>query len=202
MWEPSTAFKRIASLGLWDKEWIRVSYPDYPSIGRFESGAFEPQSWKPEYPNPAFLNATDDDTYWAAKIVMSFSADEIRAIVRTGQLTDPAAEEYLVNTLIERQNKIGRYWLTRKSSFDNFSFEDGELHFRHLASEFDLAPRPESVGEWFVFDPNSGNSWPLEGEDSPGPGKYFLVEITSVEGKVKVYIGSRNGRLQIVGVER
>ena len=122
MWEPSTAFKRIVSLGLWDKKWIRVSYPDYPSIGRLESGAFEPQSWKPEYPNPAFLNATDDDTYWAAKIVMSFSADEIRAIVRTGQLTDPAAEEYLVNTLIERRDKIGRYWLTRKSSFDNFSF--------------------------------------------------------------------------------
>jgi hypothetical protein len=148
------------------------------------------------------LNATDDDTYWAAKIVMSFSVDEIRAIVRTGGLTDPAAEEYLVNTLIERRDKIGRYWLTRKSSFDHFTFEDGELHFRHLASEFDLAPRPASSGEWFVFDPNSEKRWPIEGEDAPGPGQYFLVEITSTEGKVKVYIGNRNGRLQVVGVER
>ena len=28
MWEPSTTFKRIATLGLWDKNWIRVSYPN------------------------------------------------------------------------------------------------------------------------------------------------------------------------------
>ena len=202
MWEPSTTFKRIATLGLWDKNWIRVSYPNHPSIGRFESSWFEPQNWKPEYPNPAFLNATDEDSYWAAKIVMSFTSDEIRAIVKTGQLSDPIAEDYLVNTLIERRDKIGRYWLTRKSSVDNFTFEDGELRLRHLASEFDFTRRPEIQSEWFLFDANSGISQPVEGEDAPAPGGYFLVEITSVEGKVKVYIGNRNGRLEIVGVER
>jgi hypothetical protein len=42
----------------------------------------------------------------------------------------------------------------------------------------------------------------VEGEDAPAPGSYFLVEITSVEGKVKVYIGNRNGCLEIAGVER
>ena len=202
IWEPSTTFKRIATLGLWDKKWIRVSYPNHPSIGRFESTWFEPQNWKPEYPNPAFLNATDDDTYWAAKIVMSFTSDEIRAIVRTGQLSDPIAEDYLVNTLMERRDKIGRYWLTRKSSVDNFTFEDGELRFKHLASEFDLIRRPEIQGEWFLFDAASGIIQPVEGEDAPAPGGYFLVEITSVEGKVKVYIRNRNGRLDIAGVER
>ena len=202
MWEPTTALKRIATFGLWDKQWVRVSYPDYPSIGRFESTAFEPESWKPEYPNPAFLNATDDDTYWAAKIVMSFTGDDIRAIVKTGQLTDPSAEEYLVTTLMARRDKIGRYWLTRKSSFDDFTFEDGELRFKHLASELDLTKRPEFQGEWFLFDSASGISWPVEGEEFLKAGNYFLVEITSIEGTVKVFIGKRNDRLQIVGVER
>ena len=202
MWEPSTTFKRIATLGLWDRKWISVSYPNYPSIGRFESTWFEPQNWKPEYQNPAFTNATDEDSYWAAKIVMSFTGEEIRAIVQTGQLSDPEAEEYLVNTLMERRDKIGRYWLTRKSSFDNFSFEDGALQFRHLASEFDLKRRPEFVGAWFLFDSNSGAATATEGAGSLPAGKHFLVEITSNEGKVKVYIGNRNDRLEVVGVER
>src|SRR5688572_18950291 len=92
MWEPESALKRIATLGFWDKKWIRVDYPDLPSIGRFESKSFEPERWKPEYPNPAFMNALPDDNYWAAKIVMAFSDDDIRAVVRAGGLSDPNAE--------------------------------------------------------------------------------------------------------------
>ena len=66
-----------------------AKYPSHSSIGNFESRYFEPEEWKPEYPNPAFLNMTDQDAYWAAKIVMGFTDKEIRAIVRTGQLSDP-----------------------------------------------------------------------------------------------------------------
>ena len=187
MWEPATTFKRIATLGLWDKKWIRVSYPNHPSIGRFESTWFEPQNWKPEYPNPAFLNATDDDTYWAAKIVMSFTSDEIRAIVKTGQLSDPVAEDYLVNTLMERRDKIGRYWLTRKNSVDNFTFEDGELRFKHLARS-SISPDGRKPGRMVPFRCQTGISQPWKARTPPRP-ELFLVEVTSVEGKVKVYIG-------------
>jgi hypothetical protein len=181
MWEPSAVVKRIATLGLWDKKWVRVPYPAYHSIGRFEATHFEPQDWKPEYPNPAFLNATDEDTYWAARAVMAFSDDEIRAIVKTGQLSDAEAEEYLIQTLIARRDKVGRYWLTRLSSFDHFSIQDGELRFEHLASEYDFAPRPAHQITWFDFG---------------------HARITSVEGKIDVYIRTRNGRSEIVGVER
>ena len=113
-----------------------------------------------------------------------------------------SAEEYLANALIERRDKIGRYWLTRKSSFDNFSFEDGGLQFKHLASEYDLKRRPEFQGTWFLFDSNSGMATPTDGAESLPSGKLFLVEITSIEGKVKVYLRNRNDRLEVVGVER
>ncbi|HET9219345.1 MAG TPA: hypothetical protein VFR18_20330 [Terriglobia bacterium] len=202
IWEPAPTLKRIATLGLWDKKWVRVDYPDYPSIGRFESAAFEPESWKPEYPNPAFLNATDEDTYWGAKIVTSFTNAEIRAIVKTGQLSDPQAETYLADTLIERRDKVGRYWLTRLSSVDRFMVIEGDLEFQHLASQLDLAPRPVHTTEWFAIDAASGTRRAVAKEDWGIPGMIFMVEITSIEGTVKVHLRERHGDLQIVGVER
>lgn len=201
IWEPAPAFKRIATLGFWDKNWIRVAYPDYPSIGRFESAQFDPETWKPEYPNPAFINATDEDTYWAAKMVMSFSNAEIRAIVKTGQLSNPEAEQYLADTLIERRNKVGRYWLTRVSSFDRFSFIEGDLYFEHLASQYDLARRPEHETVWYAVDPVSGARRIATDVDFE-TGTRFMVEIISSEGKIQIHLRERDGDLQIVGVER
>jgi hypothetical protein len=202
MWEPATTVKRIVSLGLWDKKWIRVPYSNLPAVGRFESRWFEPQNWKPEYPNPAFLNATDDDAYWAAKMVMNFTDAEIRAIVKTGEFTDPQAEQYIADALIERRDKIGRYWLARKSSFDNFSFSDGELRFDHLLSLYDFERRPAFRAEWFVFDPASGERKPYGEQDFKVPGTFSVAEITSIEGAVRVYLRHTNNGSEIVGIER
>src|SRR5262245_27644937 len=121
LWEPGPAFRRMLTLGLWDSSWIRIHYPDMPSIGRFESKGFDPERWKPEYPNPAFLNATREDTYWAAKIVTAFSDDEIRAIVRTGALSDPQAEQYLISVLIDRRNKIAQHYFSDVLRIDHLT---------------------------------------------------------------------------------
>lgn len=202
MWEPKTVLKRIATLGLWDKKWIRVQYTNHEAVGRFESRFFEPQEWKPEYPNPAFLNATDEDNYWAAKMVMSFTNSEIRAIVREGQFTDPQAEQYIADALIARRDKIGRYWLARMSSFDNFRFVDGELHFDHLASEFDFVRRPAYRSEWFIFDSLSRTRRPYEKEDSLVAGMFSVVELTSIEGTINVYLRHNDKGAAVVGIER
>jgi len=202
MWEPGNAVKRMATLGLWDKHWIQVKYPYHPSVGRFESEWFDPKSWKPEYPNPAFLNATDEDTYWAAKIVMAFTNEEIRAIVKTGQLSDPAAEKYLADTLIARRDKIGRAWLVPMNSFDNFAIVEGELEFEHLASRLDLAPEPAYQAQWFAIDAGSGMRRPVRKEDFHREAALFQVEITSAAGMIKLHIRERDGDLQIVAVER
>jgi hypothetical protein len=203
MWEPSSALKRIVTLGLWDKQWIRVNYPEYAAVGRFEAVNFEPENWKPEYPNPAFRNATDEDGFWAARMVMAFTDGEIRAIVRTGRLSDPAAENYLAETLMARRDKIGQYWLTRTSSFDQFCIVEGELHFEHLASFYDFARRPEYQLAWFAFDPVSGERELLiDGGGLFAADGYWLAELTSTEGRVSVYVRTTNGIPQIVGVER
>jgi hypothetical protein len=203
MWEPKAAFARIATFGLWDRPWIHAKYPDYPSIGKFESTYFEPTEWKPEYPNPAFMNMTDQDAYWAAKTVMSFTEQEIRAIVRTGELSDPQAEDYLVHTLLERRNKIGQAWLTGVSSFDEFEWTaSGELRFQHLASFYDLIAMPEYQVAWFSYDNIRGERQPIDQFLAKESAGYFVAVISSCEGTVEVYVRVADGEPQIVGIER
>jgi hypothetical protein len=200
LWEPKVVLGRMATLGLWDRAWIHAKYPAHPSIGNFESRYFEPEEWKPEYPNPAFLNMTDQDAYWAAKIVMAFTEKEIRAIVRTGQLSDSEAEDYLVETLVKRRDKIGRAWLTRLNSFDQFEWTaSNELKFEHMASHYDFARRPEARISWFSFDNTKGERQPINDFRPNEQEGYFVAAITSVEGKVEVVVA---GEPQIVGVER
>jgi hypothetical protein len=202
MWEPSAVLKRILTLGAWDKQWVRVDYPDYPAVGRFEARYFEPAEWKPEYPNPAFDNATNEDAYWAARMVMAFTSEEIRAIVKTGKISDPEAENYLADTLIARRNKIGAYWLTRSSSFDRFTFAGGQLQFEHLASEYDFAERPQPLVQWFALDPLSGERGQAMDNCLLNVDRYWVADIISDEGKVSVYVRTSGGIPQIVGVER
>ncbi|SMO51783.1 hypothetical protein [Fodinibius sediminis] len=111
------------SLGLYVKPWAKPEARDrpfYPSVGYFESTLFNPGRWVPNYPNPAFEKVTPRDGLWGAKMVMAFSDEEIRAIVETGALPDPAAEAYLIQTLIERRDKIGCYWYARLNPLDKF----------------------------------------------------------------------------------
>src|SRR4029077_12983551 len=51
-WAPT--LKTAATLGIWDRPWKELSYPDYPAVGKLESKYFQPEHWKPDYPNPAY----------------------------------------------------------------------------------------------------------------------------------------------------
>jgi len=203
LWEPKAVFARMATLGFWDRQWIHTKYPQHPGIGNLESTDFEPEEWKPEYPNPAFSNMTDQDAYWAAKIVMAFTEKDIRAIVSTGQLSNPESEEYLVKTLMERQRKIGRTWLTRISSFDEFEWTaNGEIRFQHLGSVYDFVRQPEFRISWFSFDNNTRATQLIPEFHSRLEDGYYLGVISSAEGRVEVYVRLAAGVSQVVGVER
>jgi hypothetical protein len=216
MWEFKPAVARIASLGLWDRPWTRADYPDLPSVGLFESEVFDAKTWKPEYPNPAFMNLQPEDGYWAAKIVMSFSDDAIRQIVRMGQLSDKVAEQYVIDTLIRRRDKIGRYWLSQVLSLDNFRIVDGTLRFEHLLSEFDFgAPVSPIQATWYRFDNHTGQTSAITSGETHADFAVRLPEealhgddrgerlfLLQIAGRVSVYIRIRQGNLGIVGIER
>jgi hypothetical protein len=110
----------------------------YPSIGYIEGETFEPMQWRPNWPNPAFNKMTERDGYWAAKIVASFTHEQIVAAVRSGQYSDPDAERTLVQILEQRRNRMAAYWFRRVAPLDRFRFTSEGLTFVDLAIQTKL----------------------------------------------------------------
>ena len=136
--DPVQTFKSIASLGIYRRPWEKQPEIKYLSIGNFSAKSFKPDKYKYILPNPAFGNATSLDDYWGTKLVMSFTDEQIRTAVEQGQYSDPPAAEYLIQTLIERRDIVGRYWFNRVNPLDKFNIQktfDGgqELCFIDLA---------------------------------------------------------------------
>ena len=122
--DPRYMLVSALSLGGYVTPWetIEAEVP-YPAAGYFRADVFKPGRWVPTHPLPPFENMTLRDAFWGAKQVMSFSDEDIRAIVATGEYTNPKAEEYIAETLIARRDKIGRYWFAKINPLDRFNAE-------------------------------------------------------------------------------
>jgi hypothetical protein len=161
------AGKALPAFGFYVRPWLTIDYPEFKGIGRFESKRFIPEEWRPRVPNPGYVRSRPDDTYWAARKVMAFSDEMIRAAVKAGKYSDPRAEQFLADALIERRNKIGRAWLTNVNPVSDPTLaDDGTLTFRNPAVEYGFAPAPSRyIVTWFRFDNATGQSTRL-GESS------------------------------------
>ena len=111
LYEGGLVWKRLVTLGFFISPWQTVDYTENPAIGRFEGTRFDPTTWKPRVPTAAFLRARPDDDFWAARRVMAFSDEMIRAVAKTGSYSDPAAEKLLADVLIQRRDRIGQAFL-------------------------------------------------------------------------------------------
>ncbi|PSH02751.1 MAG: hypothetical protein CXZ00_15820 [Acidobacteria bacterium] len=101
------ARKQLVTFGIKQPSWR--SHPEpvrYSSIGRWSANGFDPRTWKQNFPLTAFDNLTDSDARWAARIVNSFSDEQIAAAVFCGELSDPEAAKYLTRELTLRRNAI------------------------------------------------------------------------------------------------
>lgn len=97
----------------------------YKAVGYYRADVFEPSEWVPTYPNPAFEKMTLRDAFWGAKIVMSFTDEDLAAIVEAAHVSNPDAEAHLLDVLRQRRDKIGRYWFDRINPLDRFSVTRG-----------------------------------------------------------------------------
>ena len=69
--------------------------------------------------------------FWAARRVMAFSDEMIRAIVKTGEYSDAAAERHLADVLIKRRDKIGAAYLPAVNPLVDFALGwDGSVDLR------------------------------------------------------------------------
>ena len=202
------ALRRMAGLGMAGPSWESIDYPEIKAVGRFSADLFDPETWKSNYPNPAFLSRQPGDEYWAAKLVMAFTDDEIRAIVATGEYSDPAAVDVISRILIQRRDTIGRVYFNKVLALDRFRVEGRELRFDDLAARHKfVAPRTFEYA-WHRFDNESRQAFPVAGASAtiPAvPGDYAMVRIHAsgeAQKSVSVYLRKRAGRLEVVGVER
>ena len=204
-----TAAVNFFTLGLVVPEWARARYADLPSVGRFESKRFDPASWVPEYPNPAFLNALPDDDFWMAKQIMSLTDDDLRAIVETGNYSDAKAANYVLECLMERRDKIGRYAFSRVLPLDRFFLRDGRLVWDDLAARFGFGGAGPIQVQWSRYDNRAMERSPLPAARTPFlpqpmPDGYWVADLTQLRSpshKIAVFIRQKAGRPEVIGVE-
>ena len=152
VWDPRTILLSLVSLGFYRKAWEEPLPMDYPSIGYFENETFRPEKWVPTYPNPAFERCTNLDGYWGAKILMSFTDEDVAAMVSMGKYSNPGAAEELTRLLSERRDMITRHWFARINPLDYFSIHDTALGFSDLAVEGRLESPTETSYQFQLLD--------------------------------------------------
>jgi hypothetical protein len=218
-WQPG--LMTAATLGVYVRPWLKVHYPDLPpSVGRFEADYFDPTSWRPVYPNPAFDNLQPDDAFWAARVVARFDAAALRAVVAKGRYSDPAAVEYIVRTLERRRDKVLRAWLNGVNPIVAPRLDGDRLTFENAAVSAGVATDAErySIG-WHRFDNATDTKTPVDTDEVTEPAAtlpsalagadYVAAEIVSHHAghaawsqPVTVYFRRTPAGWETVGIDR
>jgi len=207
LFDPAEIVKTTLTFGLNRR---RSHQPEYPSIGYIEGETFEPMRWRSNSPNPAFENMTKRDGYWAAKIVASFTNEQIEAAVRSAQLSDPDAERTLVQVLGQRRDRVADYWFRRVAPLDRFRFTSQGLMFDDLAIEKNLdnavdvkyAVISDGVRTKSVSQRASETAIPITVSDSPLKLQITRLSPTGRQLKVEVTVRLVEGKPTVVGIQR
>jgi hypothetical protein len=222
IWERRPTLLTMLTLGFYVRPWIRVQYPDLPAVGRFEATFFEPDKWKPEYPNPAFDNIRADDQFWAARRIMAFSNDAIAGVVKAAAYTNPEVSSYMTQVLMTRRDKIGQLWMNAVLPLVDCGLEgDRVLKCANAAVEAKVAQDGKGYRvRWHRFDNATGTAAPVGEEQTTteprfeAPTELLASDFMMAEIRgdhpmhagwstpLRIYLRKKGADWQAVGVER
>lgn len=211
-----TAVKNVAGMGIVTPAWAEADYPGLPSVGRIEGDVFDADAWTADAPYVTWTNRLPDDLYWGAKLVMSFTDEEIRAIVNTGGYSDPRATQWIAEALIKRRDKIGRAFFAKVLPIDNFRVVDGRLEFDDLMELYGLGGARAVGLDWLALDNTTETLTFVVAEETDSralpqevlraaTGEYFAARIDAVDTpgmNVLVYVRRVASGFEVAGVER
>ena len=202
---------QMMTFGFYVPRWARADYPKLTGVGRLDAWSFDPLSWKTNYPNPAILRMDREDAFWAAKQVAAFSDAEIRALVVTGEYSDPRAADWITECLINRRDKIAEAWFSKIAPLDNFRISGGELAFDDLGVGRGIGKNREYTVRWASWDQNGSTALPDTGAKVPAFGddtKYLAATVACTGADpdcsypVTVYLRHCDRGLEVVGIDR
>ncbi|MDF3068110.1 MAG: hypothetical protein K0R38_3711, partial [Polyangiaceae bacterium] len=107
------------TLGTIERPWEKAQLTG-GIFGYFSARHFDPQEWRGEYPNPAFMRMTEQDGAWMARILAGFDDELTTAVVKVGQF-DTISERYLTETLIARRKAILQRYFAKVSPIARIS---------------------------------------------------------------------------------
>ena len=199
VWEARPTFITMLTLGLYVRPWIKVPYPDLPAVGRIESSYFQPETWKPDYPNPAFRLARQDDRFWAGNILAAVPEEAVRAVVGAGRFSDARATEYLTDTLLVRRRKVLTATLNGTNPVVRPALsEAGVLTFENASVQAGVAEPAERYAiEWLRFD-NASNTHERVGSEqnvttTTAQAPAELLRADFVAARIRTYHAAHSG---------
>jgi hypothetical protein len=111
----------LLTFGAYPRPWWSERVNDTAEIfGHYRADNFEPKRWRSMYPHPAYQRMTWRDALWITRIIARFSDEHLLAIVKSGRLSNPVHERYLLRVLIERRDRILRTYLREHVPLTHF----------------------------------------------------------------------------------
>ncbi len=159
----------FATLGSIERPWERAKRtPGAENFGYFSARDFDPESWRSEYPNPAFGRMTERDGAWAARIISRFTPEHVRAAVRVGDFSNPAHTAFLTNVLLERQRILLRRYFGKLSPMADVRIDGRHVCAADLARRSAAFPAPSfRYSAQVTHGPNDPTATPVaQGNDA------------------------------------
>ncbi len=184
-----------------------------PALGWFPGESWRPDEFRTAWPIPAYVRMTDRDGYWGAKVVASFTDEQIRAAVSAGRFSAADAAR-LERALRARRDAIARHWLRRVTAVEQPEISRGGAALCFLDVAIERGAAPAGGVRYTVIVGGERRWFHAQGPRSCPPlpplrGEYVVVTVVSrVEGALarptRVHLSWRSGerRFVVVGLER
>ncbi len=217
--DPRDMVASLFTAGWHVRPWAERTREALRGVGLYTARRFDPGRWKPHTPAYLpFLTADRIDQLWAARILIRFTRDQLRAAVEGARFSDPRTTEHLTGVLIERQRAVARYWLSRSSALDGFRlttrgsktvvcFEDLLLAHQLLRAHRTTTYVVEAAGSQVVVRPDATGRVCTQPIELPATGDgYTIVRIETrrrgLRAPVELHLARGPGGPRLIGIWR